>query len=185
MTGVLLQQATAPPIGWRGQIVRMGDAVSRVCTIVAAVALGIIVAINGANVFGRYFLSAPLNWAEEAMLYLMVVTVFAGAASVTWRQQHIKIDAIVSRMPAGAQAAAIAAMALVTLAVLSMAVYASFLVVDMLRGFDQRSEALEIPMWIPQSIVTIGLSLTGLLFLMRSVCAIGMPPAASDDGAGR
>lgn len=184
MTGVLLQQAAAPAVGWRRQVVRVGDVISRICTIVAAVALGVIVVINGANVVGRYFFSAPLNWAEEAMLYLMVVTVFAGAASVTWRQQHIRIDAFVSRMPARAQAVTLVAMALVTIAALSLTVYASSLVVSMLHGFDQRSEALEIPMWIPQSIVTLGLSLNGLLFVMRSACAVGAPPTGHE-GDGR
>lgn len=186
MSGVILRHATTPSVGWRNHVERVGDRISVACTIIAAMALGVIVFVNGANVFGRYFFSAPLSWAEEAMLYLMVVTVFAGAATVTWRQQHIKIDALVAHLPPKAQIASIVAMALVTLGALSTAVYASFLVVSMLHSFDQRSEALEIPMWIPQSIVTIGLILNGLLFLMRSACAIGARDAiASTHGDAR
>ena len=30
------------------------------------------VAINFANIIGRYFLSVSLSWAEEAMLFLMI-----------------------------------------------------------------------------------------------------------------
>ena len=38
------------------------------------------VAINFANIIGRYFFSVSLSWAEEAMLFLMIGCVFLGAA---------------------------------------------------------------------------------------------------------
>ena len=40
------------------------------------------VAINFANIIGRYFLSVSLSWAEEAMLFLMIGCVFLGALLV-------------------------------------------------------------------------------------------------------
>ena len=175
MTGILSRPMAAPMDGWRAHVVRVGDAICSACTVVAAVALGVIVCINGANVFGRYFLAMPISWAEEAMLYLMVLTVFSGAAAVTWRQEHIKIEAFLEVMPPAARKISVALTGIVTLVALSMAVYASSLVVTMLHGFEQHSEALGILMWIPQSVVTVGLCLVGLLFIMRVLCALGAP----------
>ena len=92
-----------PPAGFAE---RIGDAIVLNCCRVAAIALAIIVGINGVNVVGRYFFSRPLAWAEEAMLYLMILVVFAGAIAATWRGVHIGIDAFVTRMPAAFQRAA-------------------------------------------------------------------------------
>jgi len=44
-------------------------------------------------------------------------------------------------------------------------VLASFRVVSMLLEFDQRSDALHLPMWIPQSVVPLSLFLIILMSL--------------------
>ena len=48
---------------------------------------------------------------------------------------------------------------------------ASYRIVALLYSFDQRTDALEAPMWIPQSFVTIGLALIALLMGVRLVLA--------------
>ena len=40
------------------------------------------IAINIANVIGRYFFLEPIIWAEEIMIYIMVWTVFIGSVLV-------------------------------------------------------------------------------------------------------
>ena len=42
------------------------------------------VAINFANIIGRYFFSVSIPWAEEIMLFLMVGCVFTGCCAVAW-----------------------------------------------------------------------------------------------------
>ena len=80
-----------------GLIDRAGEALTRVCLAIAAISLLSIVAINGANVIGRYFFGRPFSWAEELMLYLMILGVFSGGIAVTWRNMHIRIDTVVER----------------------------------------------------------------------------------------
>jgi TRAP-type C4-dicarboxylate transport system permease small subunit len=46
-------------------------------------------------------------------------------------------------------------------------VYASFNVVNLLFEFDQRSDALHLPMWIAQSVVPIALLLIVAMSLFR------------------
>ncbi len=146
---------------------RLGNVVALYCGRVGAVALAIIVAINGANVVGRYCFGQPLPWAEELMLYLMIFVVFIGAAIATWRGAHIGIDALVTRLPLGLQKAAHIAMSLLAIAILLTIANAGYTTVSMLYAFDQRSDALEWPMWIPQSFVVLGLVLSAALIALR------------------
>jgi TRAP-type C4-dicarboxylate transport system permease small subunit len=159
---------------------RLGDAVAQLCVVVAAVALLVIVALNGANVVGRYFLGSPISWAEEVMLFLMVLIVFAASAAVTWRRQHIGIDLFVDWLPPVLKRAATFATGLVAVLVLGLITYGSFEIVSTLYGFDQRSDALELPVWIPQSFVTVGLALMAVMLILRFACAVSgdAPPRA-------
>lgn len=102
------------------------------------------------------------------MLFLMILTVFTGAASVTWRQEHIRIEAFVNRLSPQHQNWAVAAAALVALVALSTVIITGYSVVNMLYRFDQRSDAMEFPMWIAQTSVPAGLGLIIFLFLLRA-----------------
>ena len=70
------------------------DGIAHACLVIAALSLLCIVAINGANVVARYFFGSPFSWAEELMLFLMILGVFTGAVAVTWRNLHIRIDTL-------------------------------------------------------------------------------------------
>src|SRR5262249_58193210 len=71
--------------------------------VIAATALCVIVVINGANVVNRYVFGHAFAWAEELMIFLMILIVFAGAATVTWRNAHIKIELITEFLPPAAR----------------------------------------------------------------------------------
>lgn len=178
MAALDASDALAPTRGRRAIFNRVGDALASGCTAVAAASLGVIVLINGANVVGRYFFNSPVAWAEEGMLYLMVLTVFAGSCAVTWRRQHIRIEVLTERMPRAGQTVALAVVTLVSVLALGAAAWGSYLAVSMLHMFDQRSDALEMPIWIPQALVTIGLLLNALLFIARLVLDYRAPGAS-------
>ncbi len=57
------------------------------------------VAINFANIIGRYFFSVSIPWAEEIMLFLMVGCVFTGCCAVAWEGRQIRMDVVVSMLP--------------------------------------------------------------------------------------
>src|SRR5260221_3931821 len=58
------------------------------------------VAINFANIIGRYFLNVSISWAEEIMLFLMVGCVFTGCCAVAWEGRQIRMDVVVGALPA-------------------------------------------------------------------------------------
>ena len=52
------------------------------------------VALNFANVVGRYVFFAPIIWAEEVLVFIMIWCVMLGATLVTWEDQHLRMDAV-------------------------------------------------------------------------------------------
>src|SRR3954469_18392635 len=57
----------------------------------AALLLAGSVAINFANIIGRYFFSVSIQWAEEIMLFLMIGCVFFGSGVVGWSRRQIRM----------------------------------------------------------------------------------------------
>ena len=55
--------------------------------------------LNLVNVIGRYVFLKPIIWAEEILTYGLVWVVMLGATLVTWRANHLKMDAIYDLMP--------------------------------------------------------------------------------------
>jgi C4-dicarboxylate transporter DctQ subunit len=161
---------------------RLGDYLTRSCLAIAAASLLAIVAINGANVMARYMFLSPFSWAEELMLFLMILSVFSGAIAVTWRNMHIRIDTFIDLAPRNVRHAIMAIGTLVSVAAIAILVHASASIVSVLRQIDQRSDALDLPSWIPQSFLTIGLAIIALLMVVRTVLTIVRPaPAAPED----
>jgi TRAP-type C4-dicarboxylate transport system permease small subunit len=150
-----------------GVLFRIGNAISSISSAVAGVALLAIVSINGANVAGRYFLSRPISWAEESMLYLMILVVFSAVAGVTWKGSHIKIELLLEFMPRHLRRVAAWVSSILTIGVCLVVAASSLDVVSQLYAFDQRSDALEFPVWIAQSAVLVGLVLVAFTTVLR------------------
>ena len=125
------------------------------------------VAINFANIIGRYFLSVSIPWAEEMMLFLMIGAVFLGIGPVGWLGRHIRMDVVVSMLPARARTMFEIFSDLVTIATCVMAAIFAWPVITMLNELDQRSASANIPLVIPQAALPLGLLLMALLIAVR------------------
>ena len=147
---------------------------------IAAILLALSVAINFANVVGRYCFGASIYWAEEVMLFLMVGCVFLGNGAVAWSGRQIRMDVIVGRMPPKARAAADLFSELLFIAAALLIVYFAWPVIRDLWAFDQRSQSAEVPLVIPQALIPIGLLLMVLLVVTRLLSGGGADrPAGS------
>jgi TRAP-type C4-dicarboxylate transport system permease small subunit len=105
----------------------------------------------------------------------MVGCVFLGTGLVGWAGRQIRMDVIVSLLPTPFRRAMELLSELVTIAVsLVLAVFA-WPVIHMLAQFDQRSQAANIPLVIPQAMVPLGLTLMALLVAVRLI-VIGTHP---------
>jgi len=146
---------------------RTAKALIVVLRIAAGTMLMLSVAINFANIIGRYFLSVSIPWAEEMMLFLMIGAVFLGIGPVGWLGRHIRMDVVVSLLPPRAREAFEIFSDLVTIATCLMLAVFAWPVMTMLAELDQRSDMANIPLVIPQAVVPLGLLLMALLIAVR------------------
>jgi TRAP-type C4-dicarboxylate transport system permease small subunit len=137
--------------------------------VLAGVLLVASVALNFANVIGRYFFSASIYWAEEAMLFLMVGCVFLGNGVVAWYGRQIRMDVIVNMLPAKVRDALHLFSELVLIVTSLTIVVFAWPVIRDLYNFDQRSQSADVPLFIPQALIPIGLSIMALLVAVRLI----------------
>ena len=97
------------------------------------------IAINFANVVGRYVFSAPIIWAEEILVYIMIWCVFIGAILVTWEGRHIKMDLIATHIRAPWRYIVNGFMALAFIAICLFVVKQSWTLTAMMAELDQQS----------------------------------------------
>ena len=57
------------------------------------------IAINFANIVGRYVFLAPLPWAEEVLVFLVIWGMCLGASAVTYDNRHLDMDLFVGLFP--------------------------------------------------------------------------------------
>jgi TRAP-type C4-dicarboxylate transport system permease small subunit len=151
----------------------------------AALLLAGSVAINFANIIGRYFFSVSIQWAEEIMLFLMIGCVFFGSGVVGWSRRQIRMDAAIGLLPPNVRQVVEVLTDLIELATCFFLAALSWPVVTMLAELDQRSQAANFPLAIPQAVMPIGLLLMALLIavgLIARFCRVrvenaGAPPS--------
>jgi TRAP-type C4-dicarboxylate transport system permease small subunit len=136
------------------------------------------VAINFVNIIGRYFFSVSIPWAEEIMLFLMVGCVFTGCCAVAWEGRQIRMDVVVSMLPAKVRdfLALLAELAMIATAA-AVTVFA-WPVISQLAAFDERSQAANFPLVIPQAMIPIGYSLMAILVAVRLLHRPSRAPGA-------
>jgi TRAP-type C4-dicarboxylate transport system permease small subunit len=127
------------------------------------------VAINFANIIGRYFFSVSIPWAEEIMLFLMVGCVFTGCCAVAWEGRQIKMDVVVSMLPPKLRDLLSLLSELVLIATAIAVTVFAWPVISQLAAFDERSQAANFPLVIPQAMVPLGYTLMALLVAVRLI----------------
>lgn len=135
--------------------------------VVIGVLLVICVALNLANVFGRYALHAPIVGAEEVILFLLVTIVFLSFPRVMWEGKHIKMDIFVNALPPLLQRFADGLVAIASIVVGAIIINLAIPVIYHLAAFNERSEAANVPLAIPQAMIPIGYALMILVVIAR------------------
>ena len=125
------------------------------------------VAINFANIVGRYVFDASFTWAIEIILFLMVGAVFTGCCAVAWENRHIRMDVLLKILPPNIAAMLGLLSDLVLIATAIAVAVFSYPVISQLAAFDERSAAANFPMVIPQAMIPIGYSVMALLVAVR------------------
>jgi TRAP-type C4-dicarboxylate transport system permease small subunit len=134
--------------------------------IIAALILASI-AINFANVIGRYVFFSPIVWAEEVMIFIMVWCVFIGAILVTWDGRHLRMDLLANAIPSPWREIVNFIATAGFLIVSGLIVTQSWQAVSLFAQLGQKSTTAGVPMIIPHSAILIGFALMFLCVLVR------------------
>jgi TRAP-type C4-dicarboxylate transport system permease small subunit len=149
------------------RIERWAHAVMAGVRVVSGMLLVGSVAVNFANIIGRYFFAVSIQWAEEVMLFLMIACVFLNCGLVGWAGRQIRMDAFVALLPPKPRAVVEIACEFVLIATCIMLAVMAWPVVSILAELDQRSQAANIPLVLPQAMMPIGFLLMGFLIAIR------------------
>lgn len=126
-----------------------------------ALALAFIAAVclNFANVVGRYGFGRSIAAADEIQIYIMVFMAFLGAAVVSWRRQHLRMDVLVRFLPRPVQSALRLCEIVLVAAVAGFALVQSWRYSAQMFAIGRTSDIGGIPMWIPHGAVVLGFAL--------------------------
>ena len=146
---------------------RFIERLTRWIEIALAAALVIAVILNFASVVGRYVFGVAVVGSDEVQIFLMVWIAFLGAAVVTWREQHLRMDVLVGFFPNSVQKAVRAGEAIALFVLACVVVWQSAGFVRQMMAVNRRSDAAGMPMAVPHAAVTVGFLLIALIALRR------------------
>ena len=162
--------ALTGPLGLLNRIMGLLNAMIAVAGGLALVASSLVLTHS---VVVRYFLKLPTDWQDEASVFLIVGAVFLSAAGVQARRGHVAIEALTSILPAAANR-----LRLIIVDVLSAAFCAFFswkswtLLLEAIHDGQRTTSTWAPPLWVPYSMMTIGMTLLSLQILLQIVGAI-------------
>jgi TRAP-type C4-dicarboxylate transport system permease small subunit len=148
----------------------------------AAVLLLAAIAINFSNVVARYVFRASIYWADEAMVFLVIWSIFLAAIAVTYDGSHLTMDLFSTRLSPRWQRALDGAIAVVSICTFTFMAWQAMTVVRTLLRNDQRSIALDIPVAVAHSALLVGFVFSALVVAVRA--ALGhriVKPMTPDD----
>ena len=114
------------------------------------------IAINFANVIGRYVFLSPIIWAEEVMIFIMVWCVFIGAIPVSYDGRHLKMDLLSANLKPPLKQIVNAFAVTVLLIVCGFVAVQSYKATSLFGRLGQESTVAGIPMVIPHAALLIG-----------------------------
>lgn len=127
----------------------------------------------------------PFPWIEEAAAYLLIWSVFLGAAVLARRSEHINVDIVYAHMPLWAQKAIDVVVAVVGV---GLAAYFSYLGLGFtMTAFDFAEVSLSgyLQAWTGYAAIPVGLALTALAYLLWLAGRCRSVAKAPDAGASR
>jgi TRAP-type C4-dicarboxylate transport system permease small subunit len=133
----------------------------------AAILLLAAIAINFSNVVARYLFRASLYWADEAMVFLVIWSIFLAAIAVTYDGNHLTMDLFSTRLSPRWQRALDGAIAAVCILTFAFMAWQAMTVVRTLLRNDQRSIALDIPIAVAHSALLVGFVFSALVVALR------------------
>jgi TRAP-type C4-dicarboxylate transport system permease small subunit len=136
-----------------------------------ALALAFIFAVllNFVTAVSRYALKRSIVGSDEVQIYVMIWMTFVGAAVVTWKHMHLRIDVLATRFPRQMRFFLLGAELVLTCGLTALLFTQSLKYVLLMMAIDRRSDLAGFPMWLPHSALVVGFGFISLMSLWRFV----------------
>lgn len=127
------------------------------------------VALNFANIIGRYVFGWAIVWTEVVLVVWLSWSVFIGVVIVTYRGQHLAMDLVSAGLRGWLRTANNTVMFTVLAGCLAYAALQSSKVVVLMLRTGQTHPSIGFPLWVPNLAILAGLvlSLCALLVSAR------------------
>lgn len=121
------------------------------------------------QVFSRTILNISPAWTEEVARYMLVWITFVGASLGAKRGAHMGVEAFTMILPKKVQKTVQAITLLLCAGFTAITCIYSISILQLQIATGQVSAAIQIPMWIPYSGVTVGMFLMTIRFIEQFV----------------
>jgi C4-dicarboxylate transporter DctQ subunit len=127
------------------------------------------------DVFLRYFFFKPLLFADDVGVYCMIYIAFVGAALTLKMKRHIMVDLLYDWLPRKVQLWLDVVTTLLGTLVICIITWqsADWVVYTYKSGFTSPG-ILQTPMWIPMSVVPVGLFLWSMQYIVESIKVVNV-----------
>jgi TRAP-type C4-dicarboxylate transport system permease small subunit len=160
---------------------RLLSQVARIIEVTLALAFILAVLLNFANVVGRYLLGISLLGSDEVQVFIMIGMTFLGAAVVTQRNLHLRMDVLVRFLPSWLRTLLRIVEQLLLAVLAGFVLSQSYFYARQMLRIGRSSDMAGIPMWIPHSLVALGFALVLVVAAWGIVRAISRAASASDE----
>ena len=166
----------APSCGFLGLTL---DRLNRVIVLLSSIALVIASFVLTYSVFSRYFFHFSTDWQDELSVFLIVGAVFMSAAAIQANRGHVAIEAVVGLLPPRANWVRLILVDVISFAFCGYFAWKSWILLEeaWLENFHSGS-TWGPPLWIPYSLMTLGMILLSLQLLLQLVTEIKRKPTA-------
>jgi len=148
-------------------------AVNRVVVILSSIALVIASIVLTYSVVSRYFFHFSTDWQDELSVFLIVGAVFMSGAAIQAQRGHVAIEAIVGLLPARANHVRQLVVDVASFAFCTFFAWKSWTLLDEAITENYHSGSTwGPPLWIPYSLMSVGMTLLSLQLLLQVVAQL-------------
>lgn len=143
------------------------ETLGRAGSLALSLVLLAMVALICVNIALRYVWGESLLWSDEVLVFAMVAMVFLAAIGVSVRNQHLRMSLVTQALPARLQRAIVVVEQLLAAGVCLFVGWYSLKATSTLLRRGTLSNMAEVPLWLVNGVVLVGLGGIALTALVR------------------
>jgi len=156
-----------------GAVAAVLAAINRVVVTLSSIALVIASIVLTYSVFSRYFFHFSTDWQDELSVFLIVGAVFMSGAAIQAQRGHVAIEAVVGLLPARTNHIRQLVVDFASLAFCAFFAWKSWTLLDEAITENYHSGSTwGPPLWIPYSLMSVGMTLLSLQLLLQVVAQL-------------